>query len=153
MNPLPLHCKRLDTGFSYVEVLLAVLLLSVCLVPALNAVRGAIGAPLVAQDNATAMLCVKSQMEKILAEPYPDLLAAAAPGTQSGPVATASPSYSMAADTACPARNVYIARHNPYDSTKFPASDTGLLYVTVSAPDLSTSPAGTSYTFSTLVAR
>ncbi|HUW38536.1 MAG TPA: hypothetical protein VMV91_14525 [Rhodocyclaceae bacterium] len=123
------------------------LLLGVCVVPAVDAVKNAIAAPQIAEDAARALLCVNSHMEKILAEPYQNLLNAA------GDIAAASTSYSLAADSDCPARNVYIARYNPDAAPSFVATDTGLLYLTVSSPDPSVTPPGTTFAFTVLLSR
>lgn len=139
--------ERHASGFSYIEVVLAVLLLGVCVVPAVEAVRNGIAAPQIAQEGSKALLCVKSHMEKVLAEPYQNLLNA------SGTLEAASAAYSLVADSACAARNVYIARYNPDTAPYFVANDTGLLYITVSSPDLTVTPPGTTFSFTTLVAR
>lgn len=139
--------QRHRSGFSYIEVVLALLLLGVCVAPAVDAVKNAVAAPQIAEDAARALLCVNSHVEKILAEPYQNLLNAA------GDITVASTTYSLAADADCPARNVYIARYNPDATPSFVASDTGLLYLTVSSPDPSVTPPGTTFAFTTLVAR
>jgi hypothetical protein len=135
--------KRRAGGFSYVEVVLATLLLAVCIVPATNALRNGAAAPQIVASQTKAMLCIKSQMEKVVAEPYHNLVLA------SGTLATPSATYSLAADSQCPARNIYIARYNPDGFPVFPASDTGLLYINASVPDA----AGPQLPLTTLVAR
>jgi hypothetical protein len=126
IQPRPRHA-----GFSYVGVLLATVLLAVCAVPAADAVRNAIAAPQVGANRLRSLLCLKSQMETVIAQPYQNLLGAAA---AAGPgVASA---YSLAADAGCPARNVYISKVSvDVDGvTSYPAFDTGLLQVIVSLP-------------------
>ncbi len=119
-------------GFLYVEVVLAVLVLGLCVVPAMEAVRNAVAAPNIVQDRAQALLCVKSQMETVLAEPYVNLNAC-------GPVIAPSLAKLLTQDSACPV-NVTI---DCYDPNTAPPSvvlkDSGLLHVTVSSPDLSVS--------------
>lgn len=135
-------------GFSYIEVLLAVLLLSVCLVPMLNAINNAVGTPKAVQDGAQSMACAKIQMERVLAEPYRNLLAAAG-----STMTTVSPTYSLAADATCPARNVSIAQYNPASTLNPSPTDTGLLYVSVASVDPGAAPANLLFGFTTLVAR
>lgn len=142
-------CLRLprQTGFSYIEVILAVLLMTVCLVPALDALRNAIGSPLMAQGSAQGLVCVRNLMEQVVAEPYRNLLLAA--GGNTVPAAA----YSLVADAACPARNVTIAMYDPTRAPAFVASDSGLLYITVAAQNTSVTPATTFFSLTTLVAR
>jgi hypothetical protein len=138
-----------ECGGGYVEVLVALVIFAVCLGPALNALSASVVAAPAVAASGVDLLCVKSHMEKIMAEPYSSLLSAA---TAAGTV-NAATSYSAAADSpaapapVCPARQTYIARYNPESSTNvFPSSDTGLLLVRVAVPDNTTS-------FTSLVAR
>jgi hypothetical protein len=121
-------------GLAYVEVVLAMLLVTLCLVPASNALRAAICAPAVAALSMTSLQCVRSSMELLLAEPYTNLLAGAAG------VAVPSAAYSQAADSNCPARNVYIARYNGDTPATYSSSDTNLLYVSVRLADPTLAP-------------
>lgn len=131
-------------GFSYIEVTVALLLLAICLVPAMEAVRNATRAPLVAQQTGQALACLKTRMEAVAGEPYQLLLNAA--GTQ-----TAPSSYSLAADIdGCPVRDVFIARYDPDASPNFTSADTGLLYIAVSTRGAS---GASPMTLTTLVAR
>lgn len=145
-----MNAPRRAAGFSYLEMLAAVLLLALCARPAADAVRTALQAPGVAQAKMRELRCMKNQMETVLAEPYQNLWNAAR-GTQQ------ASSYSRAADASCPARNVFIAKFQAdYGQTPvfLPYPDTApetqieavLLYIIVSSP-------GGSYTFATLVAR
>ncbi|MEC5217196.1 hypothetical protein RCH09_002153 [Actimicrobium sp. GrIS 1.19] len=135
--------KRRAAGFSYVEVVLATVLLAVCIVPATNALRNGASAPQIVATQGHAMLCIKNQMEKVIAEPYHNLVLA------SGTLATPSATYSLAADSQCPARNIYIAKYNPDGFPNFPNADTGLLYINASVPD----GAVAQFPLTTLVAR
>jgi type II secretory pathway pseudopilin PulG len=142
--------RRRGGGFSYLEMLAAVLLLALCAAPAADAVKTALAAPTIAGAKMRELRCMKNQMETVLAEPYQNLWNAAR-GQQ---LAT---SYSRPADANCGARNVYIAKYQaeygkapvflPYPDTATEIQlEAVLLYVTVSSP-------ATSYTFTTLVAR
>ena len=129
------HCIA---GFSYVEVLLAIVLLAVCIGPAMDAIRDSLGGPSVTQSAAQALQCVKNHMEKVVAEPYRNLASAA------GSMSLASPVYSLPGDTQCGVRNVYLSFYDPTPPASYPVTDTGLIYVTVASP-------GTALIFSTLV--
>ncbi len=114
-------------GFSYIEVLVATVLIAVSLVPALDALQTSILSATVHESSAAAHYNLVSTMEAVMAEPF-DALAAAA----SNP-ATPSP-YSEAPGT--PERRlVYLA---PYDGDNadgdndaFTDPDDGLLWVRV----------------------
>jgi Tfp pilus assembly protein PilV len=134
-------------GFSYVEVLLAVFLIAVCIVPAMDALTASVAIPEAARQGANALLCVRSQMEKVMAEPYSNLSAAAAPAL--APSAT----YSLPEDAACPARDVSIARYDPDGTPQFVATETGLLYIAVSSPGAGSTSSKPMLTLTTLVAR
>lgn len=114
-------------GFSYVEVLLSVILLAVLLVPALDALQAAIaGRPTAAAVPGT--LALQSKMEQVLAAPFSKIYAETyLPGgnTQNSVSAT----FSDAAGT--PERRVVlIYRYNA--STKgISGVDTGLVFVSV----------------------
>ena len=131
---------RGSPGFSYVEVLVALVLLAIGIVPATDAVRYSLAAPQMAQAAIQSLQCVKNHMEKILAEPYQNLANAA------GLITAASTVYSLPADAQCAARNVYLSFYTPGPTAGFVAINSGLLYVTVATP-------GTALTLSTLVAQ
>jgi Tfp pilus assembly protein PilV len=122
----------LAAGFAYIEVLVAVLLLALCALPAANAIQNGLAAANAAPSRAKALRCMRDKMEAVLAEPYDNLLAA-----QSGnqPVDT----YSQAAGGGCVERRVFI------DLYPQAGGDMPLLRVDVVSPD-------TSYSFTTLVA-
>lgn len=137
-------------GFSYLEMLVAVLVLALCAAPAANSVKTALAAPAIAGAKMRELRCMKNQMETVLSEPYQNLWNAARGTAQ-------ATSYSKPADASCGARNVYIAKYQaeygkspvflPFPDTLTEQQlENVLLYVTVSSPD-------TSYTFTTLVAR
>jgi Tfp pilus assembly protein PilV len=126
---MPHRCRsrRQFQGISYIEVLVALVLLAVCLVPAMDAMRNASATPAVTRQGTQALACVKSRMESVAAEPYQNLLNAA------GEVTSLS-AYSLPKDSSCPARAVMIARYNPDSFPYYMAADTGLLYISVSIP-------------------
>ena len=137
-------CSRAPQGFSLIEIVVALLVLAVCLVPAANALRAGLATPTIADEASQRLGCVKATMEAMLAEPYPKLFAAALASTQATAYST------VAAD--CPAINVYITSYNPATSPYyFPGTDTDLLYVRVRLADATLTSAA-AYTLITLVA-
>ena len=117
-----------EQGFTYVEVVLAVLLISLALVPALNAIRTNIAANRVQQSLISSTYAVASKMEYVLAQPYGSLAAAAAAG--GGP---ANPTtYTDPAGT--PTRVfVYLASYDgdnaDGDNDPLTGGDAGILWV------------------------
>lgn len=113
-------------GFSYVEVLVSVMLLAVLLVPALQALQSGI------RDVATPSMAARpplllAKMEEVLSNPFPNLYAATyvAGGNTTGVNATLSDAVG-----ATDQRVVVLYRYDV--STKaLSAGDTGLLYVSV----------------------
>ncbi|TWI69754.1 hypothetical protein IP91_00827 [Pseudoduganella lurida] len=126
------------------EAVFALLLLSVFLVPAADALRGAIAAP---GDTATAardLDCVSGLMETVVAEPYDRLFAAA------GNIAIPS-SYSTIATAACPPLSVFIARYGRNANGTLGTANASdyLLYVGVRVADANAA----GFPLATLVAR
>jgi Tfp pilus assembly protein PilV len=134
-------------GFAYIEVLIAVLLLALCALPAANAVRNGLNAADAAPARAKALRCMRDKMESVLAEPYENLLAA-----QNGNQPTTK--YSEGADNDCAERSVYIDVYLRSD-TSDTGNSTALLRVDViSPPPPQTNkviPAETGYPFTALV--
>lgn len=86
--------RNRQSGLTLVEVLVAVVLIMVMLVPAMEALRTGMLANDVLQSTSSEHYAVLSLMEEVLAEPYGALTtAAAAAGSESTPS-----SYSDAAD-------------------------------------------------------
>jgi Tfp pilus assembly protein PilE len=123
-------------GFAYVEILIAVLLLALCALPAANAVKNGLNGAEIVPAKAMELRCMRDTMEAVLAEPYANLLAA-----QNG---TTETSYSKAAGNGCIERKVFIDvyQQNGIGDT---ARSTVLLRVDVVSPK-------TDYSFTTLVA-
>ncbi|UVW28729.1 type II secretion system protein [Massilia sp. H6] len=140
--------RRLQRGFSYVELLVAAVVLGLCAAPLMGAIQTGVKASEIGSAKANELRCIKNVMETVLAEPYQHLWNAAR-GT-----AIAS-SYSRPQDAACVAREVYIALYEHewgktplfLDATASAARrETAMLYITVSSP-------ASGYAFTTLVAR
>lgn len=114
-----------QSGLSYIEVLIATVLIAVSLVPAVEALRsGIFGAGL--HEAATVdHYELEAKMEEVLSQPYA-LLDAAASAAGSETVPT---SYSDSAGVSR-RRLVYLSRYDP-GVPGYTATDTGLLWVRV----------------------
>jgi hypothetical protein len=127
MTSAALSIGKDQRGFSYVEVLLSVVLLTVLLVPALEALQSGI------TDNhgyslVTRQLKLKGKTEEVAAKPFATLYSQTyLPGGNT----TTSVSASLSDPTGTPGRrNVLLYRYDP--ATAGPASaDTGVLFVAV----------------------
>lgn len=130
MREAPLICRRLQAGFSYVEALVAVILIAVSLVPALQALQGGMIAATSGGSLADDLLYVQSKMEQVLAQPFAQLDAAA----QAAGSPTVLSSYSD--PSGARRRFVYISRYDAdnadADNNRFTGTDAGLLWVNVS---------------------
>lgn len=83
-------------GFTYFEVILAMFILAVAIVPAMDALQAGIQGADIHQSLTQQHYAVTKRMETMLAEPYSDLLAAA----QTASNASTPSSYSDLAGTA-----------------------------------------------------
>lgn len=129
--------------------MVAVVLLAICAVPMMDAIRHGITASSVAETKARELRCIKNTMETVLAMPYQTLWNAA-PG-QGTATALALP-LDAACDSAPP---VTVAR-TEYDSgtKKLVPLDAGATGDRLESPLLTvTVGAKTGYSFTTLVAR
>ena len=139
MNPR--HCRASDRGhpqrgLSYIEVLVATVLIVVALVPAMNALRGAISGGAVLQTEAVAAQRLRSKMEEVLAKPFAYLYAQT---YLVGANTPASVSDALSDPAGADRRLVIVYR---CDGSAATDADTGLLRVSVSfangAPALAT---------------
>ena len=121
---------RKDQGLTLVEVLVAMVLISVLLVPAINALQTASVGAAVHEDVAASHFRLKSRLEWLTAESFADLeasaTAAGGPGNES--------SYSDASGP--PARLlVFLASYDgdnaDADNDVFTGADPGLLWIRV----------------------
>ncbi len=116
-----------QSGLSYVEVLIAVIVIAATVVPAANSIHGAMNGATADTEATSHHYRVRGRLEELLAEPFSNLSA------QAAGVATPS-SYSDTAGT--PARRlVYIS---PYDGDNadgdndpFTDTDADLLWLRV----------------------
>ena len=124
-NAAPRGYPRSQAGLSYIEVLIATMLIAVSLVPAVEALRGGIFGASLHQDAAADHYALKAKMEEVLAEPYALLdSAAVAAGSEKTPTSYSDPSGSTKR------RLVYLSRYDP-STQGFTAFDTGVLWVHV----------------------
>jgi type II secretory pathway pseudopilin PulG len=122
---------RAQRGFLYVEVLVAVLVLAVCLPAALSALTAATRAAAAERSAVARRYRLNGLMEQLLATPYAALDAAAlAAGSAAAPT-----TYSDAVGTA-DRRLVLIARYDiddaDGDGDPLTGGDPGLLWIRVS---------------------
>lgn len=124
--------KPRQSGFSYVEVIVATLLIAIMLVPALEAMQSGIQGSAIHASLADEHYRLGGKMEQTLARPFAELLAAA-DAVADPAVAIPSP-YSD--DAATPARRlVFLARYDgdnaDADDDPFTGTDAGLLWLRV----------------------
>lgn len=131
-------------GFTLLEVVIAMVLIAACLLPAATALQNTVRVPGEMAAASRNLDCVSSLMETVLAEPYGRLLSLA---TDAGPAA-----YPIPAVPACPPRTVTIARYGVDSTQKIGPGGTSnnLLVVSVG---LANAADGTPFTLTTLVAQ
>jgi prepilin-type N-terminal cleavage/methylation domain-containing protein len=119
-----------EAGLTLVEVLVTVVLLSILLIPAIQAIQTGVAGAEVHADLTTSHHRIASRLEEVLTEPFNDLVDAA---TAAGSPTTAS-SYS---DTAGPPSRLLVFL-SPYDGDNadadddaFTGVDPGILWVRV----------------------
>jgi type II secretory pathway pseudopilin PulG len=118
---------KLERGFSYLEVLLSVVLLGVLLVPALEALQSGISDGH-GHSLAARQLQLKARMEEIAAKPFAALYSQTyLPGGNTTTSVNASLSDAVGAPMR---RNVVLYRYDP-GAAGLSAADTGVLFVAV----------------------
>jgi len=117
-------------GWSYVEVLIATVLLALALVPALEATQTALLGAAVHEQHATDRHRLSARVEELLAQPFVDLDAAAT--AAGGP--TVATTYSDGVGTAS-RRLVFLSPYDgdnaDADNDPFTGTDPGLLWIKV----------------------
>jgi len=122
--------KTKISGFSYIEVMVATLLIAVSLVPAMEALQTGLRGSAIHRDTVEEHYYLQARLEEVLAEPISALeaatLAAGGPAVQS--------SYSDLPGTNR-RRIVYLSRYDgdnaDTDGDPFTGTDPGLLWVRV----------------------
>jgi type II secretory pathway component PulJ len=122
--------KNREQGFTYMEVIVAVLLMSLALIPALNAIRQSTAVSTGQQSLVASTYAMFSKMEYVLAQPYESLVQAA----EAAGGATNPSSYSDPVST--PGRRLvflalYDGDNGDSDNDPFTGGDPGLLWVKV----------------------
>lgn len=117
--------RRRQRGFSYVEVLIAMVIIVVCLVPALDALRDGVRGAGIQLEYAQNQQRLKTRFEEVLANTFATLDAAAMLAGNSPAITV--PAYSDAAGTA----NRLLVTLYRYDGSAATGTDTGLLWLNV----------------------
>ena len=117
-------------GFSYVEVLVAMMLLGVCLVPAMEALQPAVLGTSISERYVLNQGRVQSRFEEVLAEPYFSLQAAA--DVAGAPtVATGYSDAPVIEDRLLVYIGAYDGDNTDGDNNPFTDTDADLLWVRV----------------------
>jgi len=120
-------------GFSYVEILLSVVLLTALLVPALQALQSGVAGGQ-SPSLAARQLALRDKMEQVLAKPFADLYAQTYPPAGSNPNLAATLADGSLSDLAgAPNRRIVVLyRYDASAGASNPsANDTGLMFVSV----------------------
>ena len=117
-------------GFSYVEILVAIALITVALVPAVNALRAGVAASTVQEAHAGRHYELVARMESVLAEPF-GLLNAEAIAVADPAVATSYSDSTGTPDRLLVFLSPYDVDDADSDSDPFTGTDPGVLWVRV----------------------
>ena len=124
--------KNRHSGFSYVELLIATLLITIMLVPALEAMQSGIQGSGVHTDLAEDHYRISEKMEQTLARPFNELLTQA--DLVADPTVLIPEPYSDSAGTQS-RRLVFLSRYDgdnaDTDNNRFTGTDAGLIWVRV----------------------
>ena len=126
-----MKCRQ--SGVSYVEILIATLLISIALVPMMEALQPGLQGSQVNRLQSEQHFALKGKMESVLAEPFTDLDAAA---TAAG-AATIATSYSDLSATV--PHQLFIWRYDiddaDNDGDKFTGGESDLLWLRITSVD------------------
>ena len=127
-------CTSGMTGIAYIEILLAILLIVMTLVPALEALQPGLDGAGIHEDRLADHYQLAGRLEELLAEPYGDLDdAATAAGDRFTP--TTYSDVVTQPDGRQLTRNVFLSRYDidnaDADNDPFTGIDDGLLWVRV----------------------
>ncbi len=127
-----------SAGFTYVEALVATVILAVSLLPALEALTSGIQGSAVLETHATDAYLLRAKMEEVLAQSFSDLEAAATAAGGPGNTAGYSDTIPLAGGRTV-TRNVYLGAYDgdnaDADNDPFTGADPDLLWVRVEIPD------------------
>jgi len=119
---------RRQTGATYIEVLIASVLIVISLVPMTDAVRGAIDSSAVQEDTASQQLHMMAKLEDVLAEAFSSLEAAATEaGSASAPTSYSDPKG--AANRRLVYLSLYDGDNADSDGDPFTGADPGLMWI------------------------
>jgi type II secretory pathway pseudopilin PulG len=120
----PRRCRR-GSGFAYVEVLVAVVLLAVLLAPALDALtNGVLGSGI---DLSARHMALRNKMEAVLSKPFSELY-----GGTGGACSSATTAVSNFSDPAGSTDRRIVVRYRfRYQSNACTTNDSGVLMVKV----------------------
>ncbi len=124
--------KNLQSGFSYAELLIATLLITIMLIPALEAMQSGILGSGLHTELAREHYRISEKMEQTLARPFDQLLTQA--DLVADPTVLIPAPYSDSAGTQS-RRLVYLSRYDgdnaDTDNDNFTGTDNGLIWVRV----------------------
>ena len=117
-----------QSGITYIEVLIASVLIVISLVPMMDALRGAITSAAVHEDSAIQHLHLIAMLEDVLAEPFSSLEAAAtAAGSET--VATSYSDLGGSTNRRLVYLSLYDGDNADSDNDPFTGVDPGLMWV------------------------
>ena len=123
-----IHTSSRQHGFSYIEIMIATLLIAVTLVPAIRSLQTGVNSTGTHRDYLEHHLNLKSKMEDVLAQSFNNL------ETEAGSPTVPNLTYSDAAGTP-DRRLVYLASYDgdnlDSDNDPFTGGDPGLVWVRV----------------------
>jgi len=130
------HWRPFSAGFSYVEVLLGIILIAVCLTPALDALRVGVSGAAIHESTLVDRYALQAKMEEVLAEPFVALTTAATEaGSPTSPTSYSDATPFATTDGRQITRQVFIwpydGDNTDSDNNPFTGTDPGLLYVKV----------------------
>lgn len=122
------------SGFAYIEVLVAIILVAVALVPIMEALQSAVGGTAIHESIIVDMLALQSKIEEVLKEPFTALeTAALKAGSPTTPTIYSDTAPITTSDGRQITRQVYIwlydADNVDGDDDPFTGADAGLLYI------------------------
>lgn len=129
-----------SSGFSYIEVLISVGIIAVCLVPTLEALKTGVLGTDVHESTLVDHYALQSKMEEVLSEPFSDLAEAATnAGSVSNPTSYSDKFPFPTTDNRQIIRQVYIWPYDgdnaDSDNDPFSGTDSDLLYVKIQIND------------------